>query len=38
MIVKHLRVFGRNFYIKRNNEKFGKFDARVDEGIFLGFS
>jgi len=37
-IVKHFIIFGRKFYIKRNDEKLGKFDARVDEDIFLGYS
>src|SRR5271156_6669889 len=36
-IVKYFRIFGSNSYIKRD-DGFGKFDARSDEGIFLGYS
>lgn len=36
--VKHFRVFGSKCYIKRVNDTLGKFDARSDEGIFLGYS
>jgi transposase InsO family protein len=36
--VKHYRVFGRKCYIKRENNNIGKFDSRVDEGIFFGYS
>lgn len=36
-IVKHSRVFGSKCDIKRNDEKLGKFDARVDEDIFIGY-
>jgi len=35
--VKYFRVFGSKYYIKRD-EDLGKFDARSDEGIFLGYS
>jgi len=35
--VRYFRVFGRKCYIKRD-EDLGKFDARSDEGIFLGYS
>lgn len=35
---KHFIVFGNKCYIKRNDEKLGKFDAKADEGIFLGYS
>ena len=35
--IEHFRVFGSKCYI-RNNENLGKFDARVDEGIFLGYA
>ena len=35
--VKHYRVFGSKFYIRRE-DKIGKFDSRVDEGILLGYS
>jgi hypothetical protein len=36
--VKHFRVFGRKFYIKRDDNNLGKFDSRSDDGIFLGYS
>ena len=36
--VKHFRVFGRKCFIKNNDEKLGKYDARADEGIFLGYA
>ena len=36
--IKHFRVFGSKSYIKNNDEKLGKFDARADEGIFLGYA
>ena len=36
--VKHFRVFGRKCFIKRTNEKLGKFEPREDEGIILGYS
>ncbi len=35
--IKHFRVFGRNCYIRRE-DRIGKFDSRVDEGILLGYS
>jgi len=35
--VRYFRVFGSKCYIKRD-EDLGKFDARSDEGIFLGYS
>jgi hypothetical protein len=38
MNVKHFRVFGRKCYIKREDNKIGKFDSRVDEGILVGYS
>ena len=34
--IKHFRVFGSKCYIKNNDENLGKYDDRVDEGIFLG--
>jgi hypothetical protein len=37
-IVKYFKVFGSKCYIKRDEEDLGKFDSRVDEGIFLGYS
>ena len=36
--VKYFKVFGSKCYIKRTNEKLGKFEHRVDEGILLGYS
>lgn len=36
-IFKYFKVFGSKCYIKRD-EDIGKFDARCDEGIFLGYS
>jgi hypothetical protein len=35
--VKHFRVFGRNCYIKREEGRIGKFDSRVDKGIFVRY-
>ena len=32
--VKHFKIFGSKCYIKRDDGKIGKFDSRVDEGIF----
>ena len=37
-IVKYFKVFGSKCYIKRTNEKLGKFETRADEGILLGYS
>ena len=34
---KHFRVFGSRCYIRRE-DRTGKFDSKVDEGIFLGYS
>jgi hypothetical protein len=36
--VKYFRVFGSKCYIKREYDKVGKFDSRVDEGILVGYS
>ena len=35
--VKHFRIFGSSCYIKRKDQ-IGKFEARSDRGIFLGYS
>ena len=35
--VKHFKVFGCKFYILKDSRN-GKFDAKSDEGIFLGYS
>lgn len=36
--INHFKVFGSKCYIKNNDDNLGKFDARDDEGIFLGYS
>ena len=36
--VKYFKVFGSKCYIKRLDENIGKFDARFDEGIFIGYA
>ena len=36
--IKYFRVFGSNCYIRRNEDVLGKFDSRINEGIFLGYS
>ena len=36
--VKYVRIFGSKCFIKINDDSPGKFDSRVDEGIFLGYS
>jgi hypothetical protein len=36
--VKYFKVFGSKCYIKRLDENLKKFDARSDEGIFLGYA
>jgi len=36
--VKYFRVFGSKCYIKNLDDNLGKFDARSDEGIFLGYA
>ena len=36
--VKYFKIFGSKCYIKREDKKLGKFDSRVDEGIFIGSS
>jgi predicted nucleotidyltransferase len=35
---KHFRVFGSKCYIKREDERVGKFDSRVDNDILVGYS
>lgn len=37
-IVRYFKVFGSKCYIKITNENLGKFEHRVDEGIFLSYS
>ena len=36
--VKYFHVFGGKCYILKDNEQVGKFDAKAEEGIFLGYS
>jgi len=36
--VKYFRICGSKCFIKINDDSPGKFDSRVDEGIFLGYS
>ena len=35
--MKYFRVFGSKCYILSDRENLGKFDAKSDEGIFLGY-
>ena len=36
--IKYFNIFGCTCYIYRDCESLGKFDARSDEGFFLGYS
>jgi hypothetical protein len=36
--VKHFRVFGIKYYIKREDGKIGKFDSCVDKRVLVGYS
>lgn len=36
--IKYFKVFGSKCYIKRTDEKLGKFEPRADEGILLCYS
>jgi hypothetical protein len=36
--VKHFRVFGRKYYIKREDDRMEKFDSCVDKGVLVGYS
>ena len=36
--MKYFWIFGSKCYILNDNENLGKFDAKSDEGIFLGYS
>jgi len=38
LTVKYFKFFGSKCYIKRTDEKLGKFEPRADEGILLGYS
>lgn len=35
--LKHFRVFGRKFFIKRNDKNIENFDSHANEGILLGY-
>jgi hypothetical protein len=37
-MLNYLKLFGSKCYIKISEEKLGKFDSRIDEGIFQGYS
>ena len=36
--VRHFKKFGSKCYIKTNDDHLGKFQNKIDEGIFLGYS
>ena len=36
--VKHFRIFGRKCFIKKNDDKLGKFESRDNEGMLLGYT
>jgi hypothetical protein len=36
--IKHFKVFGSKCYINNNDKNLGKYDDRIDEGIFLGYA
>jgi hypothetical protein len=36
--IKYFKVFISKCYMKRDDEDLRKFDSRVDEGIFIGYS
>ena len=36
--IKYFKVFGSKCYIKRTDDKLGKFEPIADEGILLGYS
>jgi len=35
--IKYFKIFRIKSYIKREDQKLGKFDSRVNEGIFVGY-
>jgi hypothetical protein len=35
---KHFRVFGRKYYIKREDGRMGNFDSCLDKGVPIGYS
>ena len=39
LLTTHLKKFGYKFYVLRNwKDDLGKFDAIIDEGVFVGYS
>jgi hypothetical protein len=36
--VKHFRAFGSKCYIKREDDRIGKFDSQASKGILVGYS
>lgn len=34
----HFKIFGRQFFVNKNDDKLGKFESRVNERILLGCS
>ena len=36
--VKYFKILKSKCYIKREDQNLGKFESRVDEGIFFGYS
>ena len=36
--VKYFKIFGSTCFILKDRENVGKFDTRIDEGAFLGYS
>jgi hypothetical protein len=36
--VKHFKVFGSKCYIKREDDRMGNFDSRVDKGVLVSVS
>lgn len=37
-ILKHFKVFGRQCYVKVNEDKIWKLEAKANKGIFLGYA
>ena len=37
-VVKYFQIFGSDYYILHDRETLEKFDAKSDEGYFLGYS
>ena len=36
--IKYFKLFSSSYYIKRNEDDLGKFESRIDDGIFLRYS